>query len=34
MLALDLLPIARHVLARHAMGLGGPQPRLVRGLNP
>jgi 2-octaprenyl-6-methoxyphenol hydroxylase len=34
MLALDLLPIGRHLLARHAMGLGRPQARLVRGLNP
>ena len=34
MLALDLLPVARHVLARHAMGLASPQARLVRGLNP
>ena len=34
MLALDLLPLARHVLARHAMGLGAPQARLVRGLKP
>ena len=34
LLALDLLPVARHVLARHAMGLAGPQSRLVRGLNP
>lgn len=34
MLALDLLPIGRHLLARHAMGLAHPQARLVRGLNP
>jgi 2-octaprenyl-6-methoxyphenol hydroxylase len=34
MLALDLLPVGRHLLARHAMGLGRPQARLVRGLNP
>lgn len=30
MLALDLLPGAKHLLARHAMGLGGRLPRLKR----
>jgi 2-octaprenyl-6-methoxyphenol hydroxylase len=32
MLAIDLTPGANHLLASHAMGLGGVQPRLVRGL--
>lgn len=34
LLALDVLPGARHVLARHAMGLGGSHARLLRGLDP
>lgn len=34
MLALDLVPPASRALARRAMGLGGRQPRLVRGLAP
>lgn len=34
MLAVDLLPFARHRLARRAMGLAGRQPRLARGLPP
>jgi 2-octaprenyl-6-methoxyphenol hydroxylase len=32
MLAADLLPGVRHRIARHAMGLGGIQSRLARGL--
>ena len=28
----DILPPVKHVLARHAMGLGGKLPRLARGL--
>ena len=32
LLALDLLPGARHRLARAAMGLTGKLPRLARGL--
>lgn len=32
MLGLDLIPAARHRLARRFMGLGGRQPRLARGL--
>lgn len=34
MLAADLLPGVRHRIARHAMGLGGIQSRLARGLPP
>ncbi len=34
MLAADLLPGVRHRIARHAMGLGGIQSRLARGLAP
>jgi 2-octaprenyl-6-methoxyphenol hydroxylase len=34
LLALDVLPGARHLLARHAMGLGGSHARLLRGLDP
>lgn len=34
LLALDFLPGARHILARHAMGLGGSHARLLRGLDP
>ncbi|MFT5448328.1 MAG: 2-octaprenyl-6-methoxyphenol hydroxylase [Gammaproteobacteria bacterium] len=34
LLVLDVLPGARHVLARHAMGLGGAHARLLRGLDP
>ena len=30
LLAFELLPPAKHVLARHAMGLAGPLPRLVQ----
>ncbi len=29
----DLLPPAKHLLARHAMGIAGRQPRLTRGLS-
>ena len=32
LLAMDLLPAARHALARGAMGLAGRQPRLARGV--
>jgi 2-octaprenyl-6-methoxyphenol hydroxylase len=32
LLATDLLPPAKHILARFAMGLAGRQPRLARGL--
>jgi len=32
LLLVDLLPVARHALARHAMGIGGKLPRLARGL--
>jgi enoyl-CoA hydratase/carnithine racemase len=32
LLLVDLLPVARHALARHAMGIGGRLPRLARGL--
>jgi 2-octaprenyl-6-methoxyphenol hydroxylase len=32
MLALDALPVAKHRLARAAMGVGGPLPRLARGV--
>jgi 2-octaprenyl-6-methoxyphenol hydroxylase len=32
LLSMDLLPPARHVLARAAMGLSGRQPRLARGV--
>lgn len=34
LLAMDLLPPARHGLARAAMGLAGRLPRLARGLGP
>ncbi len=34
LLAMDLLPPARHALARAAMGLAGRLPRLGRGLDP
>ena len=34
LLAMDLLPPARHALARAAMGLAGRLPRLGRGLGP
>ena len=34
MLAVDLLPFARHRLARAAMGVAGRLPRLARGLPP
>ena len=34
LLALDLVPAAGRAFARRAMGLAGPQPRLVRGLLP
>jgi 2-octaprenyl-6-methoxyphenol hydroxylase len=34
MLALDLVPAAGRVFARRAMGLAGPQSRLVRGIAP
>lgn len=32
LLLVDMLPAARHTLARHAMGIGGRLPRLARGL--
>jgi 2-octaprenyl-6-methoxyphenol hydroxylase len=32
MLALDALPMAKHRLARAAMGIDGPLPRLARGV--
>ena len=32
LLAFDLLPPAKHLLARHAMGLAPPLPRLTRGV--
>ena len=32
LLAFDIFPPAKHLLARHAMGLGSPLPRLARGV--